>query len=364
MTELVPGANAPLPGGPVQVRLAGPFDLCALIVSAHGKVDGDVDFVFYNQPRTAGVTLGGREVTIIPSALRPGAERVVIAASPEDGATPFGQLPAPVVTLHNERGNVLAHFAPPPLTSETVLTLVEIYRRGPGWKVRAVGHGYADGLAGLARDYGVVVDDDDHAGPSHPPKAPPGVSAPPAAASRPAAAPPAAASRPAAALPAPRSAPPARTPSVPAVGASRATASTSPGPGGGAVSTPMLAQVVALTNAERERVGLSPLGLDPMLAAAADAHSRDMAARGYFAHTSPDGRTVSDRVVALGYRYSRVAENIAAGQTTAEEVVTGWMNSPGHRANILIPQLRQIGVGYATGGEFGTYWTQVFGTPL
>ncbi|MCL9797345.1 TerD family protein, partial [Frankia sp. AgKG'84/4] len=191
MTELVPGANAPLPGGPLQVRLAGPFDLCALIVSAHGKVDGDDDFVFYNQPRTAGVTLGGREVTIIPSALRQGAERVVIAAGPEDGTTPFGQLPAPVVTLHNERGNVLAHFAPPPLTSETVLTLVEIYRRGPGWKVRAVGQGYADGLAGLARDYGVVVDDDDHAGPSHAPKAPPGKSSP-RAATPPAATPPAA----------------------------------------------------------------------------------------------------------------------------------------------------------------------------
>ncbi|SNQ47370.1 conserved hypothetical protein [Frankia canadensis] len=156
MTELVPGANAPLPQGPVLVRLSGPFDLCALVVSAHGKVDGDGDFVFYNQPRAAGVTLAGGEVTVDPAALRPGADRVVIMASPEDGTTPFGQLPAPVVTLHNGRGSVLVHFAPPPLTRETVLTLVEIYRRGPGWKVRAVGQGYADGLAGLARDYGVA----------------------------------------------------------------------------------------------------------------------------------------------------------------------------------------------------------------
>ncbi|MCM3926520.1 CAP domain-containing protein, partial [Frankia sp. AiPs1] len=126
----------------------------------------------------------------------------------------------------------------------------------------------------------------------------------------------------------------------------------------------MLAQVVSLTNAEREREGLAPLAVNPTLTAAAAEHSRDMAARGFFAHTSPDGRTVSDRVTDLGYRYARVAENIAAGQTTAEEVVTGWMQSPGHRANILIPQLRQIGVGYATGGEYGTYWTQVFGTLL
>ena len=70
-----------------------------------------------------------------------------------------------------------------------------------------------------------------------------------------------------------------------------------------------------------------------------------------------------DRVEALGYRYAAVAENIAAGQNSAGEVVEGWMHSPGHRKNILNSDVTQIGVGHARGGEFGTYWTQVFGKP-
>ncbi len=332
MTELVPGANATLPRGPVSVRLIGPFDLCALVTAAHSKVDGDDDFVFYNQPATAGVILSGDEVMVDPEQLRPGAERVVIAASPEDGTTPFGQLPGPVVTLHDRRGKLSAHFTPPPLTSETVVTLIEIYRRGSEWKVRAVGQGYAAGLAGLARDFGVDVDDDS-SGAADRHRADPAPASLPAADLR----------------PAPTELPP------------QAPGGESPVDGELAA---MLADVVTLTNVERGREGLAPLAVDARLAAAAEGHSRDMAARGFFAHTSPDGRTVSDRVTDLGYRYARVAENIAAGQTTAEEVVAGWMQSPGHRANILIPQLRQIGVGRATGGEYGSYWTQVFGVQL
>jgi uncharacterized protein YkwD len=88
-----------------------------------------------------------------------------------------------------------------------------------------------------------------------------------------------------------------------------------------------------------------------------------MAVAGFFAHESPDGRQVWDRVEALGYRYAAVAENIAAGQNSAGEVVEGWMHSPGHRKNILNSDVTQIGVGHARGGEFGTYWTQVFGKP-
>ena len=80
---------------------------------------------------------------------------------------------------------------------------------------------------------------------------------------------------------------------------------------------------------------------------------------------SPDGRTPFDRMTAAGYRYSTAAENIAAGQRTPQDVMTAWMNSPGHRANILNCALRQIGVGYATGSssQYGVYWTQDFGTP-
>ena len=124
-----------------------------------------------------------------------------------------------------------------------------------------------------------------------------------------------------------------------------------------------LAEVVVLTNAERARHGLRALAVDARLAQAADAHSADMARRGFFAHESPDGRQVWDRAVAAGYAYRKVAENIAAGQRTAAEVVHGWMESPGHRANILDPVLTQIGVGRADGGAYGVYWTQVFGTP-
>jgi uncharacterized protein YkwD len=88
-----------------------------------------------------------------------------------------------------------------------------------------------------------------------------------------------------------------------------------------------------------------------------------MAARDFFAHQCPSGTQAWDRAVAAGYEYRKVAENIAAGQTSAAQVVEGWMNSPGHRANILDGELTQIGVGHATGGEYGTYWTQVFGIP-
>jgi uncharacterized protein YkwD len=125
----------------------------------------------------------------------------------------------------------------------------------------------------------------------------------------------------------------------------------------------VLGEVVDRTNAERARHGLRTLTVDQRLAAAAQGHSADMVRRAFFAHESPDGRQVWDRAVAAGYAYRKVAENIAAGQRTAEEVVRGWMGSPGHRANILDGDLTQIGVGRAEGASYGVYWTQVFGTP-
>jgi uncharacterized protein YkwD len=125
-----------------------------------------------------------------------------------------------------------------------------------------------------------------------------------------------------------------------------------------------LAEVVARTNAERARHGLPPLTPEPMLAAAAQAHSVDMAARRFFDHRNPEGLQVSDRVEAFGYRYATVAENIAAGQPTPAAVVEGWMNSPGHRRNILSADVTQIGIGFAPSSDiYGCYWTQVFGTP-
>ena len=136
--------------------------------------------------------------------------------------------------------------------------------------------------------------------------------------------------------------------------------STAPGPSGGVTT-----QVVTLTNAERAKAGCGPLAVNATLTAVAQAHSQDMATNNYFDHNSQDGRTPFDRMTAAGYRYSTAAENIAAGQRTPQDVMTAWMNSPGHRANILNCALKEIGVGYATGSgsQYGVYWTQDFGTP-
>ena len=133
-----------------------------------------------------------------------------------------------------------------------------------------------------------------------------------------------------------------------------------PAPSGGVTT-----QVVTLTNAERAKAGCGPLAVNATLTAVAQAHSQDMATNNYFDHNSQDGRTPFDRMTAAGYRYSTAAENIAAGQRTPQDVMTAWMNSPGHRANILNCALKQIGVGYATGpsSQYGVYWTQDFGTP-
>jgi uncharacterized protein YkwD len=133
-----------------------------------------------------------------------------------------------------------------------------------------------------------------------------------------------------------------------------------PAPSGGVTT-----QVVTLTNAERAKAGCGPLTVNATLTAVAQAHSQDMATNNYFDHNSQDGRTPFDRMTAAGYRYSTAAENIAAGQRTPQDVMTAWMNSAGHRANILNCALKEIGVGYATGSssQYGVYWTQDFGTP-
>jgi uncharacterized protein YkwD len=116
-------------------------------------------------------------------------------------------------------------------------------------------------------------------------------------------------------------------------------------------------QVVDLVNDERSGAGCQPLKVDPKLAQAAQDHSTDMAERNYFDHTTPEGLTFADRIVNAGYP-TPGAENIAVGQQNAEQVMDGWMNSDGHRANILNCDLHTIGVGLA---EEGMYWTQDFG---
>ncbi|MEY9988839.1 uncharacterized protein YkwD [Streptomyces sp. V4I8] len=120
-------------------------------------------------------------------------------------------------------------------------------------------------------------------------------------------------------------------------------------------------EVVDLTNRERTRAGLRPLAVDPALTAAAQTYSSDMATRAFYSHTSPEGSQPWDRAAAAGSRMRAIGENIACGQRSPAEVVEGWMNSPGHRANILKRDFTHIGIGFAGGGPAGTYWTQLFG---
>ena len=117
------------------------------------------------------------------------------------------------------------------------------------------------------------------------------------------------------------------------------------------------AKVVELTNAERAKNGLSALQMDTKLMAAAREKSEDMKTNQYFSHTSPTFGSPFDRLKALGISYQSAGENIAKGQKTAEEVVEAWMNSEGHRANILDANFTHIGVGYV---KDGSIWTQQF----
>ena len=119
-------------------------------------------------------------------------------------------------------------------------------------------------------------------------------------------------------------------------------------------------QVVNLVNAERAKAGLKPLKADWELARVARFKSEDMRDNRYFDHNSPIYGTPFQMMKSFGINYRSAGENIAAGQTTAESVMKAWMNSPGHKKNILSPSFTHIGVGYAKGGSYGHYWTQQF----
>ncbi len=116
-------------------------------------------------------------------------------------------------------------------------------------------------------------------------------------------------------------------------------------------------EVVELTNQERAKQGLSPLEVDTELSKVAREKSRDMATSNYFDHNSPNHGSPFDMMKSYGISYRTAGENIAKGQQTPEEVVNAWMNSEGHRANILNGEYTHIGVGYV---EQGNHWTQQF----
>lgn len=121
--------------------------------------------------------------------------------------------------------------------------------------------------------------------------------------------------------------------------------------------------VLKLVNQERSKAGLQPLTLSEKLTNIAYTKAKDMADKGYFSHNSPTYGSPFDMLKQFGVSYSYAGENIAAGQKTAEEVMNSWMNSSGHKANILNKNYTQLGVGFYRGGEYGTEWVQLFIKP-
>ncbi|NNH06463.1 stress protein [Cellulomonas fimi] len=192
--QLTKGANAPLtaPRVTLTVDVPAPADLSALLVTESGKVRSDADFVFYNQPTGPGVRC------VQPSAGQPWRVEVDLASVPadvhavrlvtslDDTSATFGRVGQPVARVADDAGTPLFAFTMDDLATESIVVALELYRRAGAWKVRAVGQGYAGGLADLITDHGVSVED-------APPPAPPAPAAavpPPPAAAPPVVAPP------------------------------------------------------------------------------------------------------------------------------------------------------------------------------
>ena len=127
----------------------------------------------------------------------------------------------------------------------------------------------------------------------------------------------------------------------------------------------LVARVLELVNHEREQRGLHALTLNPVLSKIAEDFGCEMIEGGFFDHTNPfTGDGPGQRAINADYLFLAIGENLAAGQTTAEQVMSEWMASTeGHRENILAAQWQEIGIGVRTGGDFGVYWVQEFGNP-
>jgi uncharacterized YkwD family protein/spore coat assembly protein SafA len=122
-------------------------------------------------------------------------------------------------------------------------------------------------------------------------------------------------------------------------------------------------QVLTLVNQERAKAGLKALTMNWELQRVARLKSQDMDAKGYFSHQSPTYGSPFDMIKRFGISYSSAGENIAAGQRSASEVMNAWMNSSGHRANIMNSSYTQLGVGYHLGGNGKCFWVQLFIKP-
>ncbi|MCB5169080.1 CAP domain-containing protein [Streptomyces bambusae] len=139
---------------------------------------------------------------------------------------------------------------------------------------------------------------------------------------------------------------------APAAGTQEAAASA-------ASATTAAERVVALVNKERAKVGCKAVKANKKLTTAALKHSKDMAAHRTMSHTGSDGSDPGQRITRAGYQWRTYGENVAYGYTTSTKVMKGWMNSPGHKRNILNCAFKEIGVARA---QPGNYWTQVFAT--
>ena len=122
-------------------------------------------------------------------------------------------------------------------------------------------------------------------------------------------------------------------------------------------------EILNLVNAERKKNGLKELTLSHTLNGIAGEKAFDMKEKNYFSHTSPTYGSPFEMLQHFGVKYSYAGENIASGQKTSKEVMQSWLNSSGHRANILNPNYTELGVGYVEGGTYGTYWVQLFIKP-
>lgn len=121
--------------------------------------------------------------------------------------------------------------------------------------------------------------------------------------------------------------------------------------------------LIELTNAERKKADLPQLRADPKLMSAARSHALNMAKQSTLSHEL-DGKTMTDRIKAEGYEFSRAGENIAWNDATPKAALATWMGSAPHKENILTKEFSDIGVGVATDAKGERYWVQVFATPL
>ncbi|MGB7362525.1 MAG: AIM24 family protein [Rhodococcus sp. (in: high G+C Gram-positive bacteria)] len=168
---LARGENCPSPSATLGVTVSGAsaLDVSALLLGSNGKVRSDNDLIFFNNPRGPGVQYDGRVVHIDTAAVPPDVDSIAITAS-LDGTGPatFGTAGFMAVGVFDQHGEESVHFDVTELGTESAVVCVEIYRRGGAWKIRAVGQGFDDGLAGIATDFGITIDDEPPSGTQQP----------------------------------------------------------------------------------------------------------------------------------------------------------------------------------------------------